>query len=498
MILILVFLFGILCGMVSIHFVFWLAFIALEQLLQRVVKRKEEDAIKHMDKSTAGDAASTPKVESICQMACFDDDVVHSVIPVRAVLFGTTMSVYLIDTRTETRALDRGGACTDRLIAKIMTKSVDSHVTKISKFQRHANRAERCSPMRGTCLVLSCRSGQPLFLVDPLAQFKRRQQKVYRWQASTDSHHMPPGPNVEDSLGYSGVCRGTGIGSLDAEAVPADVGDGATLDCENWKVVLFKMATRREVERWYNLLQENSQSVEWCGYIKRLTCVDTFNLVAARLYFANTGTSSLRDLLVRKIRRKLRKVSNKLPKHMNGQIRLNRLELGEEIPLIDSVCEPVISPNGELEFDFNMLYRGGLTFSLCFNITYRGINVPDITFNVKVLRLSNQMRLSVGPPPSAKVWLSSPQTPHLQLEFAREVAECDGFLYSLLKLLPDMSAIMTTVVKVKLFEDMVLPSMEDFPLPCISYSPPSSEVSDEGDMAGGDSSQSRIDCDPSL
>ncbi|SCU67546.1 Putative integral membrane protein conserved region (DUF2404), putative [Trypanosoma equiperdum] len=485
--LLLLLLCGVACGAVATVFSVWFAFIRFDNFLQRMLERNEEAAIRALEDTRTSVTVPASKVEGICEMACFDGDVVWKTIPVRAVLFGSTVSVYRLVTREMSDDLNNTVVCGDQLIGKINTDSVISSVVKISKYHRHVNIAERCSPVSGQCLLLRHKPGLPLFLVDPVVQLKQRLRRKQREQTSRGTvHHSPLQDDDEDFINakdtHSDQRNNSQSNNLSSSALDSSSSvDGSGEDYSKWTAVLFKMCTRRELERWYNLLQGNSQSEEWRNFIKRLTRADALSLVVARLYFANTDTSSLQDLLTRKIRRKLRRVSRRLPNHMKGEIILDRLELGEEIPLLDSVSDPVVSPNGEIEFDFYLLYRGGLHFSLRFSITYRGMRVPDIIFNVKVLQLSNRVRLNVGPPPSAKIWLSSPHTPHLQLEFTQEVATNDGFLHTLLKLLPDMSAIMTTIVKVKLFEDMLLPSMDDFPLPCLSYSPSSSEASDDGE-----------------
>ncbi|KEG10036.1 hypothetical protein DQ04_04271040 [Trypanosoma grayi] len=509
--LLLPFLCGAIGGAVTTLFVFAFVFLKIEELLQSTVRRREEKALQYKETAAASDGALQSKVQAVCSMACFDNNIVGHTIPVRAVLYGRTIYVYRVDSDSTAGGEEHPDTAREYLIGKINTVTVASSSEKVSKYHRHTGMT-RHAPVRGKCLVLRRKEGLPLFLQDPVAELARQHQRQYEQQRRLEEkeyqlkeerrfgtlrHHRHGHGNSRRNKHHDAIHRqGYAMGEGSTNVIDYSNSDGADVaiaganhgeaehsfsderdhdDFGTWTAVLFKLPTRRELERWLNLLQTTPQSEEWRGFIKRLPQIDVFNLVMARLFFENTRTSGLQDLFVGKLRRKLRKVSSKLPKHMQGEILLDRLELGDEIPLIHDVSEPSVSPNGELEFDFDLLYRGGLQLSLRFSITYRGVRVPDIIFKVKMLELSNRMRLSVGPPPTGKIWVGSSRLPQLRLEFTQEVASHDGLLNAVLKLMPDMSVVMTNVVKVKLFEDMLLPSMEDFPLPCFSYSPNSSD-----------------------
>ncbi|RNF26368.1 uncharacterized protein Tco025E_01328 [Trypanosoma conorhini] len=486
------FLCGIAGGAATTLFFLSFLFLKLEQLLARVVGRKEARLRRRVATVASGEA-SLWKVEEICRMARYDGDIMGPVILVRAVLFGKTISVYRIDRSHRSDDGDHTIIEAEHLIGKINAATVTSTSEKLSKYHRHTDTTTRQAPLRGKCLILRRKEGQPLFQEDPVLQLSRQQRRQQRQQEEEEAakrrdhphhhrHHQHRHRVDDHGVGEGGSAEGGGEaqrgdvdsdenglmrpGALDLDELDNDESFDA------WTAVLFKFPTRRELERWYNLLQATPQSEEWRVFIKHLPSLDAFNLVVARLFFENTRTSGLQDLLIGKIRRKLRRVSCKLPKHIHGEILLTQLELGGEIPLIRGVGEPTVSPNGEVELDFDFLYRGGLKLGLRFAITFRGVRVPDIIFNIKILELSSHMRLSVGPPPSAKIWVGAPRPPQLRLEFAQEVASHDGILNAVLKLMPDMSDFASNVVKVMLFEDMVLPSMEDLPLPCFSYSPP--------------------------
>ncbi|KAG8346662.1 hypothetical protein ERJ75_001765200 [Trypanosoma vivax] len=477
------FLCGVISGAVTVLFTLWFAFLKAEDVLNRTVKRKEAAAMQLLQTMPAKNTLPSSEVEVVCQIARFDNRIIRRTIPVRAVLSDRKITVYHTHGEGNTDGLTNSVARGELLIGTISLDSVESSLEKVSRYHRHTDTAERRAPVRGSCLVLSRRARCPLFIPSQtaVATTLRQEQEIQRGGLGC-------GEIVDRAFSVYSQTMSTGsatapshlkrpvTGELHPGVVEEEVEQGE--DYQKWQSVLFKMPSRRDLERWYNILRDNPQSEEWRGFVNGHTRADAFNLVIARLFFANTGTSRLRDLLVEKIRRKLRKASAKLPKNIDGSITLEHLDLGGQVPLIDVVSDPIVSPNGEIELDFNLSYRGGLMLGLRFGMKVHAVRTPDIIFNIGLLQLSNRMRLSVGPPPSKKVWLGGSRTPHLQLDFSQEVATNDGLLHTFLKILPDLSLIVSNVVKVKLFEDMVLPSMEDFPLFSVRDSPPSSELSD--------------------
>lgn len=107
-----------------------------------------------------------------------------------------------------------------------------------------------------------------------------------------------------------------------------------------------KFPTRRVQERWLNLLQGTAQTVQWSDYLHHLPQLDVFNLITARLFYENTRTNGLNDLLTRKFQEKLTRTSQSLPSTLKGTISLESLAIGGEIPLFTHISEGVVSPLG--------------------------------------------------------------------------------------------------------------------------------------------------------
>ncbi|KAG5509883.1 hypothetical protein JKF63_07528 [Porcisia hertigi] len=246
-------------------------------------------------------------------------------------------------------------------------------------------------------------------------------------------------------------------------------------DTSRWSCVIMKFERSRESERWHTLLSGCEEAQAWHRYAKTLPNPNTINTLLSRFFFQNMPLNGLSDALITLIRKKLRELpSRKFPRDLGGDIILDDFLVGTQIPWISDVSEPTVSTNGEVCFDLNLLYKGGeggLTLFFRLALTYRGIRVPHIIFSVKLLELEATLYVSIGPPPSKKFWVGAHKPPVLQLEVHQGCASGKGVLHRILRSLPDLSSMVTNFLKLYLFSDMVLPYMEDFPLPSVVRSP---------------------------
>lgn len=251
-------------------------------------------------------------------------------------------------------------------------------------------------------------------------------------------------------------------------------------DCRR---LVIRFPTRRELDRWYNVLATTERSYEWRKFLRTLPSMDLFNLVTARIFFENSTGPALSEVIRKKIAKKLRHVN--LPRPVHGVIRVAHVKLGGEVPLISNVSHASVSANGEVGFDFDVLYRGGFQAVFVADLLVRALKVPQLLLYVTVLELGGRVHVSLGPPPSNKLWVGFHSPPNIRLEFAQETTTHEGVLSSLLSLLPDMSDLITRIVKVELFEDLLLPNLDDFPLPNVADDSSSSE-DEEGEGTAAD------------
>ncbi|GET86826.1 hypothetical protein, conserved [Leishmania tarentolae] len=246
-------------------------------------------------------------------------------------------------------------------------------------------------------------------------------------------------------------------------------------EMENWSCVVIKFERSRDCERWHTLLSGLQEAEAWHEYAKTLPNPDTINTLLSRFFFQNMRLGAFSDTILRLIRKQLSLLPvKKFPRDLGGNLVLDDFVIGTKIPWISDVSEPRVSANGEVGFDFNLFYKGGEGgFSLFFRLalTYCGIRVPHVVFSVKLLELEATVHVSIGPPPSKKFWIGGHKPPIIRLEVRQGCASGKGVLHRILKAVPDLSGIMTSLVKLYLFSDMVLPYMDDFPLPSVVKSP---------------------------
>lgn len=249
-------------------------------------------------------------------------------------------------------------------------------------------------------------------------------------------------------------------------------------DMANWSCVIIKFERARESEWWHTLLSGLKEARAWHDFAKTLPNPDTVNTFLSRFFFQNMRVNGLADAIIKQIRKKLRELpAKKFPRDLGGQLILDEFLIGTQIPWITDVSEPTVSANGEVGFDFNLMYKGGEGgFTLFFRLAleFLGIRVPHVVFSVKLIELEATVHISIGPPPSKKFWIGGHKPPVLRLEVHQGCASGKGILHRVLTSLPDLSGIMTNLIKLYLFSDMVLPYMDDFPLPSVVKSPKSS------------------------
>jgi hypothetical protein len=521
------FFYGAVGGAVSCFFFFFIAFRKIESTLANTVRKK---ARKHAEFDAVAKEAAvvTPaKVETLCKMVRFDDGIVSEAIQCRMVLYSDTIDIYQVD---ELRTLPdhRQEVVKEHMLGRINRRCIEATGERISKYHRHRNKSTRYAAIKGKCTIVRHKDGVPLFLEDPAALLKerlsalRREQrqhividrvrrraqrdgitltdeealaKIHEAEAAASKgtflDHLAMATGVvsrcEGSLrlgGGAGRCVSySGGGHRSSPRSSSSFSPVEDVPLSQWTCLAIKFPTRRVQERWLNLLQSTTLSTQWRDFIQHLPKMDVFNLLVARLFFENSRANTLHDLLEEKLKKKLERVSKSLPQRLHGNIYLDALDVGGEIPLISNVSDPTPSTCGDTEFDFDVLYRGGFALKIRFAVWYREIRVPDIIFSIKVLELAGRMRFVVGPPPTKKFWLGCPRPPQLRLDFTQEVASHDGILNAVLKLLPDMSQIASNVVTSLFFEDMVFPNLDDFPWPVLGQEDEDSEAEHDGSAA---------------
>ncbi|EPY33249.1 hypothetical protein STCU_02379 [Strigomonas culicis] len=506
MLYVVTFLYGAIGGAVCCLIFFAVAFNKLESFITNIIKKK---ALKHAAYvAVAKEAAVVPpaKVEALCRLVNFDHDVVGTVIQCRAVMYSNTMTFYMVDA-LDTLPDRRQMVQAEHLFGRINRSCVEVGSKKLSKYHRHINTDSLTASVKGKCIILTAKDGVPLFLPDAerLLQLRlnriREEQQARSIRYHHHLHHSAGGGDSpthlteaaqplavsKDGLMHSfdkvgAAVAEEGEGPLALYNPTANKANPTPLDISTWRTIAIKFPTRRETERWLNLLQANARTEQFQEYLTHMPQRDVFNILITRLFFENTSSNRLHDILTEKIQDKFAAISRSLGHNVKGNIYLDGLVIGGEVPLISSVSEGTISPSGDFEFGFDILYRGGLVLLVHFAITYRDIKVPDIVFTIRVLELAGRMRMNIGPPHTHKFWLGCPRPPELRLDISQEVVK-EGLLGNLISLLPDLGEIISNVVREKIFEDMILPKYDDFPWPSFDEANEEDGAVDDGDAS---------------
>lgn len=243
------------------------------------------------------------------------------------------------------------------------------------------------------------------------------------------------------------------------------------VDLLSWNALVLEFSDPRQAEMWYTVLKNLDEVESWREYLRNIPISDTLNTFLGRLLFPSFRQKGLERMITRMIREKLVEVTaRKFPRFLTGGIHLDDFVLGASIPWVSEVSKPAMSTHGEIGFDLNILYKGegsGFVLFFRFALSYRGIRIPRFILSIKLLELQASLHISIGPPPSKKIWVGLHRPPILRIQANQGCASGKGLLHRFLTSLPDMSGIVCNLLRLYLFSEMILPEMDDFPLPSI-------------------------------
>ncbi|RNF26369.1 uncharacterized protein Tco025E_01329 [Trypanosoma conorhini] len=347
-------------------------------------------------------------------------------------------------------------------------------------FMPHSGR-RGAGALQGHVLHIRACDGGPLFEEDGDALEESMSETLRSTRSggvASGGRAKHPKGQVEDNS-VAGLSATGGPGSVDSsgKAPGSSGGADSEADCRSDAryTVVVKFYYLREQERWQTLLEGPQEAARWRAYLRTVTTPDSFNLVLTRLLRQNMRTTALANFIGAQLQKKFDQLSvRKFPREIEGRIILDDFLIGEEVPIFSNVSAPRLVANGEMVFDFDLLYRGGATLCLRLNLTYRGFRIPHVVFSIKILYLAVRVRVSVGPPPSKKFWLGGLSPPDLRVEMHQGIQSGRGLLHRILTSLPDLSSIASNLLKLYLIYDMGLPALDDFPLPSVEKTPPPS------------------------
>ena len=254
-----------------------------------------------------------------------------------------------------------------------------------------------------------------------------------------------------------------------------------------WRSLMIRFATVRELERWLEVLQPTVVTNQWKLFLKSLPEIDTLNVFASRIFFENRELGELNELVKEKINKALHKVV--LPAQLaQSSIAATAVSVGGELPIFSNISPIATSACGEIAVDLNVWYRGGFTCTLTIDMKLKtdrilkmDISAPSFEVTVRLRELRGRLHVSIGAPPSRKMWLGFHELPEVDVEISIDRIQTESALAHLVvSAIPDLSELITNIVREKLFEDLTLPHLDDFPVPNVEKTPPPTPRGSDG------------------
>eukprot|EP00672_Neobodo_designis_P007544 CAMPEP_0174878884 /NCGR_PEP_ID=MMETSP1114-20130205/82982_1 /TAXON_ID=312471 /ORGANISM="Neobodo designis, Strain CCAP 1951/1" /LENGTH=540 /DNA_ID=CAMNT_0016114273 /DNA_START=70 /DNA_END=1692 /DNA_ORIENTATION=- len=177
----------------------------------------------------------------------------------------------------------------------------------------------------------------------------------------------------------------------------------------------------READRWFSLLSAAPCTDRWVKFVRKIPKegLTAFNVMLARVLIENSSGPILDDFIAAKLRRELTSVE--MPPPLGGTVKLIAVRSGDDAPLFTNAEFRGLMPTGEFEFDFDVHYSGGFQLELDVGAKIGPISVPSMRLEFTITKIKGRLRMSVGIPPSNKMWVGFHDQPELGLELKQDV-----------------------------------------------------------------------------
>ncbi|KYR03045.1 PH domain-containing protein [Tieghemostelium lacteum] len=189
---------------------------------------------------------------------------------------------------------------------------------------------------------------------------------------------------------------------------------------------------------------------------------DWFNVFLARVFFNLYDSESFLDFASNKITKKINKL--KKPSIVKS-ITLQNLDFGPNLPILNSAHLNYITPQGEFSADATISYHGGftLTIKIEIQISFRNhsVTIPFV-ISVLVKSLSGRVNIQCLPPPTKRFWIGFYDEPQCEIAIDTSIGQSKAGSFTNI---PKLAKIIVTKLKAEIFEMIVLPNMDDLPLP---------------------------------
>eukprot|EP00727_Mastigamoeba_balamuthi_P007486 m51a1_g3358 hypothetical protein (436) ;mRNA; f:434069-435634 len=244
--------------------------------------------------------------------------------------------------------------------------------------------------------------------------------------------------------------------------------------------------TAKELEKWLQLLRAFSRQggaaaleaerfkykADFYRVPKKGNCSQALTALVHRLWYMfhadQTVNAALRALIDEKLAFVIEDVKPKLSPSIEIELRVARLDIGPNMPIVHSATLVSFSRQGDLDIDADIEYAGGLLLAVqsvvCVTILCQRVEVP-VAVSVRVRGGKGRARVSAHAPPSRCLWIGFHDVPDFDIEIDTRIGRRTQVS---LASLPD--ALFDSIIgkiRAEIADIFVLPNMEDIALPDI-------------------------------
>eukprot|EP00011_Vannellida_sp_DIVA3-517-6-12_P007051 CAMPEP_0114625464 /NCGR_PEP_ID=MMETSP0168-20121206/11283_1 /TAXON_ID=95228 ORGANISM="Vannella sp., Strain DIVA3 517/6/12" /NCGR_SAMPLE_ID=MMETSP0168 /ASSEMBLY_ACC=CAM_ASM_000044 /LENGTH=702 /DNA_ID=CAMNT_0001836745 /DNA_START=195 /DNA_END=2301 /DNA_ORIENTATION=+ len=203
------------------------------------------------------------------------------------------------------------------------------------------------------------------------------------------------------------------------------------------------------------------------------------NALLPRFWWNIYDNKSFHKFIMKRLGKRIAKITD-FPKFIQSMI-LKNIHIGPNLPDITSIRLIQLTDDGGVEVDATVDYKGGLSLEIQLKTSMQlpgtSLEVPaSVTIEVK--HLHGKLRIHVSPPPCQRFWVGFYEMPAIDVTAETQIGTGAGTSFNvpkmagniIKKLRQDITRIIVNKLKSDIIgEKMVLPNMDDFPLPYFTH-----------------------------
>ncbi|KAH3744800.1 endoplasmic reticulum protein [Pelomyxa schiedti] len=183
-----------------------------------------------------------------------------------------------------------------------------------------------------------------------------------------------------------------------------------------------------------------------------------------RLFWGVHDNPTMLEFLEKKVNQKFNRLH--LPPFVT-RLRVKQLVLGPNLPVVFGVDLLSLSPAGELVVDAEFMYAGGFHISIelqidvAIPVVKHHVNIP-LVITVALSALAGKVRVHCLAPPSQRMWVGFHSEPVFEFSIDTQVGAMSRVE---MHQIPKLANIVIARIRAQLVEQVVLPNMDDWPVP---------------------------------